>query len=150
LAKRIETVLPKLVHSDETGFMKGRYIGENTQLINDVMEYTMVERKGGILVSLDLKKAFDTLEWQSIKKILELFNFGENVKKWVRIFYVNIESAVMNNGFATNWFKPTGWGSDKAVRFPHTSSYLGPKYCQTDFIRQLKSKGLIYLETRLK
>ena len=30
-------------------------------------------------------------------KILELFNFGENVKKWVRIFYANIESAVMNN-----------------------------------------------------
>ena len=58
-------------------------------------------------MSLDFKKAFDTLEWQYIKKILELFNFGENVKKWVRIFYANIESAVMNNGFATNWFKPT-------------------------------------------
>ena len=28
LAKRIESVLPKLVHSDQTGFMKGRYIGE--------------------------------------------------------------------------------------------------------------------------
>ena len=58
-------------------------------------------------MSLDFKKAFDTLEWQFIKKILELFNFGENVKKWVGIFYANTESAVMNNGFATNWFKPT-------------------------------------------
>jgi len=76
-------------------------------LINDVMEYTMVEKKGGILVSLDFKKAFDTLEWQFVKKILQLFNFSENVKKWVRIFYANIESAVMNNGFATNWFKPS-------------------------------------------
>ena len=38
----------------------------------------MAEKKGGILVSLDFKKAFDTLEWQFIKKILELFNFGEN------------------------------------------------------------------------
>ena len=45
LAKRIETVLPKLVHSDQTGFMKGRYIRENIRLINDVMEYTMVEKK---------------------------------------------------------------------------------------------------------
>ena len=107
LAKRIENVLPKLVHPDQTGFMKGRYIGENIRLICDVMEYTVVEKKGGILVSLDFKKAFDTLEWQFVKKILDLFNFGENVKKWVRIFYANIESAVMNNGFATNWFKPT-------------------------------------------
>jgi len=53
-------------------------------------------------VSLDFKKVFDTLEWQFVEKILELFNFGENVKKWVRIFYANIESAVMNNRFATN------------------------------------------------
>ena len=107
LAKRTENVLPKLVHPDQTGFMKGRYIGENIRLICDVMEYAMVEKKGGILASLDFKKAFDTLEWQFVKKILDLFNFGENVKKWVRIFYANIENAVMNNGFATNWFKPT-------------------------------------------
>ncbi|KAL9984806.1 hypothetical protein ACROYT_G007141 [Oculina patagonica] len=64
LAKRIESVLPKLVHLDQTGFMKGRYIGENIRKISDVMEYTMSENKGGILVSLDFKKAFDTLKWQ--------------------------------------------------------------------------------------
>ena len=114
LAKRIESVLPKLVHSDQTGFMKGRYIGENIRLINDVMEYTMSEKKGGILVSLDFEKAFDTLEWQFIMKVLDLFNFGENVKRWIRIFYTNIESTVLNNGFTTNWIKPTrgvrqGW-----------------------------------------
>ena len=39
LAKRIENVLPKLVHFDQTGFMKGRYIGENIRLINDVGEF---------------------------------------------------------------------------------------------------------------
>ena len=115
--------------------MKGRYIGENIRLIYDLMEHTMAEKKGGILVSLDFKKAFDALEWQFIKKILELFNFGENVKKGVRIFYANIESAVMNNGFATNWFKPTR-GSGKAVRFLRISSYLGSKYYRTDFVRQ--------------
>ena len=48
LAKRIENVLPKLVHSNQTGFMKGRYIGENIRLIYDVMEYTMVEKKRGM------------------------------------------------------------------------------------------------------
>ncbi|KAL9959075.1 hypothetical protein ACROYT_G036156 [Oculina patagonica] len=70
LAKRIESVLPKLVHFDQTGFMKGRYIGENIRLISDVMEYTMSENKGGILVSLDFKKAFDTLEWQFMMKCI--------------------------------------------------------------------------------
>ena len=29
IAKRLETVLPNLIHPDQTGFVKGRYIGEN-------------------------------------------------------------------------------------------------------------------------
>ena len=81
--------------------MKGRYIGENIRLINVVMEYTLSEKKGGILVSLDFEKVFDTLEWQFIMKVLDLFNFGENVKRGIRIFYTNIESTVLNNGFTT-------------------------------------------------
>ena len=67
LARRIETILPKLIHPDQTGFIKGRYIGENLRLINDVMEYTKMEELSDVLISLDFKKAFDTLEWQFIK-----------------------------------------------------------------------------------
>ena len=36
IAKRLETVLPKLIHPDQTGFVKGRYVGENIRLISDV------------------------------------------------------------------------------------------------------------------
>ena len=45
IAKRLETVLPNLVHTDQAGFIKGRYIGENIRLINDVMEHTKIEKK---------------------------------------------------------------------------------------------------------
>ena len=33
-------MLPHLIHADQTGFLKGRYIGENIRLINDLMEQT--------------------------------------------------------------------------------------------------------------
>ena len=42
IVKRLETVLSNLVHTDQTGFIKGRYIGENIRLINDVMEHTRI------------------------------------------------------------------------------------------------------------
>ena len=40
-------------------------------------------------------------------KTLDHLNFGRGFKHWVNIFYTNIESAVQNNGFITNWFKPS-------------------------------------------
>ena len=33
ITKRIESLLPKLVHSDQTGFIKARYIGQNIRLL---------------------------------------------------------------------------------------------------------------------
>ena len=33
IAKWIEPMLPSLIHPDQTGFVKGRYIGENIRLI---------------------------------------------------------------------------------------------------------------------
>ena len=53
IAKRIEPLLPKLIHSDQTGFVKGRYIGENIRLISDLMEQTKRDQTTGILLSLD-------------------------------------------------------------------------------------------------
>ena len=107
IAKRLEASLPKLINHDQTGFFKGRYIGENIRLIIDVMEYTKAHDIPGILVSLDFRKAFDSLEWPFITRTLDTFNFGTSIKKWVCTFYTNIESAALNNGFLTKWFRPS-------------------------------------------
>ena len=105
IAKRIERVLPYLIHPDQTGFMKGRYIGQNIRLINDILRQTELQKIPGILLLLDFQKAFDTLEWSFIQKTLNLLNFGDGVKRWISTFYNNSESSVMNNGFCTNNFK---------------------------------------------
>jgi len=40
-------------------------------------------------------------------KALDIFNFGTSIKRWISTFYTNIESAAINNGFMTNWFRPS-------------------------------------------
>ena len=62
LAKRIEKYLPKLINSDQTGFVKGRYIGQNIRLLNDIMEYLGAKKTSGLLLFIDFEKAFDSLE----------------------------------------------------------------------------------------
>ena len=79
-AKRIEWKLPKLVLSDQTGFVKGRYIGQNVRLLNDLMEFTESNKLPGILLFIDFEKNFDTLEWPFIHHALKCFNFGPNIR----------------------------------------------------------------------
>ena len=103
--QRIESILSLIIHSDQTGFIKGRFIGQNVRLLNDIMEYTEAKKLPGILLFIDFCTAFDTIEWKFIHKCIELYNFGPNITKWISILYNNVESGVMNAGFMTNYFK---------------------------------------------
>ena len=44
IATRFEKVLDLLISPDQTGFLKGRYIGQNIRLVNDVVEQTAFSR----------------------------------------------------------------------------------------------------------
>ena len=107
LAGRLEQYLPKLIHSDQTGFVNGRYIGQNIRLLSDIMEFSDSKRFQGIFLFVDFEKAFDTLEWNFISKTLEVFNFGSNFKKWFTVLYNGVQSSVLNGGFMTNYFEIT-------------------------------------------
>ena len=102
IGQRIETILSSLI---QTGFIKGRFIGQNVRLLNDIMEYTEAKNLPGILLFIDFRKAFDTIEWNFIHKCIELYNFGPNIRKWLSILYNKVESGVKNAGFMTNYFK---------------------------------------------
>ena len=76
-------VLPKLVHSDQTGFVNGRYIGQNIRFLNDVQEWNIqILRKCMKFIFVDFEKAFDTIEWSFTSKTLEVFKFGCYLKRF--------------------------------------------------------------------
>lgn len=73
IAARFKKYLHKLINPGQTGFMSNRYIGENTRLIYDIMQYTEDEEILGLLLLIDFEKAFDTLSWNFIQQTLDFF-----------------------------------------------------------------------------
>ena len=71
--------MPSVISSDQTGFLKSRFIGENIRLINSIISYTDIEQIPGLLLFIDFEKAFDTLEWSFIEKTLNYYNFGNSL-----------------------------------------------------------------------
>ena len=48
-------MLSKLISTDQTGFISGRYIGENTRLIYDIMNFTDETNMPGLLLIIDFR-----------------------------------------------------------------------------------------------
>lgn len=105
LSLRVQKVLPVLIHSNQSGFVEGRYIGDSIRIIQDAMAYTKNKNLQGILLFIDFEKAFDSIEWKYLWKVLERFNFGEDLIKWIKILYNNVSSSIMNNGKTSGYFK---------------------------------------------
>ena len=98
-------VLPRIINRDQTGFLKGRFIGENIRLINEIIDYCNIQNIKGLLLFLDFEKAFNTVEWNFIYTILKKYNFGDNLISWIKLLYTNTESCILNNGWSSWNFK---------------------------------------------
>ena len=105
IANRLKPSLPNLINYDQTGFIKGRFIGENIRLIDSVICYAKDKNIPGLLLFLDFEKAFDTIEWSFIRKTFQHFGFGSSMLKWLNLFYCRPESCVLNNGWASEFFE---------------------------------------------
>ena len=56
ISNRIKPLLNNLIHSNQTGFIKDRYIGENTRLIYDIMHYTENNNIPVLLLLIDFER----------------------------------------------------------------------------------------------
>ena len=59
MAKRMENVLPEIIHFDQSVFVKGRTIFEAIRTMDDVIEHTMNGDILGTLAAIDFEKALD-------------------------------------------------------------------------------------------
>jgi hypothetical protein len=105
LANRVKQVLPSVINSDQVAYLKKRFIGQNIRTILDIMGYTKLMDKEGIIAFLDFEKAFDTINWDVIYNVLLLFNLGPTFISWVKVIYKESEACVTNNGFSSPFFK---------------------------------------------
>jgi len=104
IASKLKVVLPTLVKSDQTAYVTGRFIGESCRLISDVIEIADKLNLEGWLVTMDIQKAFDSVDHDFLFCALENAGFGGSFLNWVKILVKNQESCVYNAGTATSYF----------------------------------------------
>ena len=69
------------------------------------MNVTKSENISGLLVAIDFEKAFDSINWKFLENVLQSFGFGQSFIQWVKTFYCDVTSCVMNNGYFSGYFQ---------------------------------------------
>ena len=68
IANRFKQVLGCIISDTQKGFMKDRFMGENTRLLYDLMHYLEENYMDGLLL-VDFEKAFGSIEWKFLRKL---------------------------------------------------------------------------------
>ena len=79
IASRLKLVLPQLINEDQTGFVAGRYIGDNIRQLYDIIHYLNNKNEPGLLVSIDFEKAFDSINWSFMHNVLKQYGFKKDL-----------------------------------------------------------------------
>ena len=85
------------------GHVENRFIGESGRLIADIIEITDVINKG-FLVTMDIEKAFGSLDHTFVISVLKKFGFGNNFVSWTETLISKQESCVVNGGNTIQYF----------------------------------------------
>jgi len=81
IATRLQKVLPEIIHFNQNAYVKGRTIFDAVRAIDDILEYTERNKINGLLVAIDVQKAFDSINHGFMFKALSIFNFGQSLTR---------------------------------------------------------------------
>ena len=81
----LEKLLALLISFQQTVYTANQHISESGRLISDLFDLTEKFKTKGYLVTIDTKKAFNSLD-NSFLLTLEKIGFGINFTEWVKTF----------------------------------------------------------------
>ena len=99
MALRAAKVLDSIIDPSQTAYVPGRSITDNLRSNYFYKKYCKKTNTDAVLISLDAKKAFDSVNHKYIEETLEAYGFGPSFLEYFRILYKDITARIIINGF---------------------------------------------------
>jgi exonuclease III len=109
LSNRFKPLLKKIVSPSQSAFLKGRSIHDNTILAHELF-HSMKQKKGNgalMALKLDMEKAFDSMEWNFLLRILTLLGFHPIWVQWIRQCITTSSFSILLDGAPFGKFFPS-------------------------------------------
>lgn len=87
--------------------MEGRQILDNIIQAHEVVHSLKTNKKVGMIIQLDIAKAYDKISWSYIREVLKAYGFDHNWIRWVVALVTTASCSILLNGSPSRTFKPS-------------------------------------------
>ena len=106
IANRLKPILSKCVSPNQAAFLKGRSLGENFLLASELIkDYNKSSCLKSAMLKVDIRKAFDTVCWDFVIKVLEAQQFPPMFVAWISECISSPRFSVAINGELAGFFQ---------------------------------------------
>eukprot|EP00253_Pinus_taeda_P016963 PITA_16963 len=107
IANRLKPLLPMLISPEQSCYAEGRQIMDGIILTHEIIHSLKQSKQAGMLLKVDLSKAFDKLSWSYIHHMLKAFGFCSTWVRWIMSLITSSHFSLLVNGFPSHPFKPS-------------------------------------------
>lgn len=83
LVHRLNKIAQLYIQQDQEGFIQGWQARDNICRFCNIMSYTQESQKTCSNYFFDAEKVFDRVQWDFMKKVLDVMGFGPIFQTWV-------------------------------------------------------------------
>ncbi|XP_074291071.1 uncharacterized protein LOC141617832 [Silene latifolia] len=105
MCNRLNKVLPDIINESQGGFVKNRNIVENVLICQDLVRmYNRKVASPRCMIKIDLKKAYDSVEWNFLSQMLYALKFPKGFINLVMVCVTSLTYSLSVNGSTFGFF----------------------------------------------
>ncbi|GLJ31641.1 hypothetical protein SUGI_0635650 [Cryptomeria japonica] len=104
----LKCIFLHIVSEEWMGFFVRRSIMDGVVITQEAIHSIQCNKSPSMLIKLDIKKAYDKVDWRFLCKCLDAFGFNKKWVNWIFHCISSLKFSILINGASTRFFESSG------------------------------------------